>query len=97
MNSTVKTIFIILISSGIFTLLLNLLNKSNPEVFSFAQKIPENLKGKWFIRWIVLLILMFTVSLLVVIAGLNNNIGTIIIGFFIALTDLIFMKPKKTN
>jgi len=97
LNSTVKTIFIILMSSGIFTLLLNLLQKGNPEVFSFAQKIPENWKGKWFIRWTVLLVLIFTVTLFVVIAGLNKTIGTIIIGFLIALTNFILMNPKKAN
>lgn len=89
MNSTVKTIFIILISGGVFTLLLNLLKKNNPEIFYFIKKIPEPWKGKWFIRWIVLLILMLIIALLVVIVGLNDTIGTIIIGFFIALTDLI--------
>ena len=52
MNSTVKTIFIILISGGVFTLLLNLLKKNNPEIFYFIKKIPEPWKGKWFIRWI---------------------------------------------
>ena len=41
MNSTVKTIFIILISGGVFTLLLNLLKKNNPEIFYFIKKIPE--------------------------------------------------------
>lgn len=92
-----KTIFIILISSGIFTLLLNLLNKSNPEIFYFIKKIPEQWKDKWFIRWLILLILMSIVALLVVIVGLNDTIGTIIIGFSIALTDLIFKKPKKTT
>ena len=97
MNSSIKSIFIILISSGIFTLLLNQLYKSNSEIFSFIHMIPERWKGKWFIRWIVLLFLMFIVSVLVVIAGLNNTIGTIIIGFFISLTDLIFRKPKKIN
>lgn len=95
MNSTVKTIFIILISGGVFTLLLNLLKKNNPEIFYFIKKIPEPWKGKWFIRWIVLLILMLIIALLVVIVGLNDTIGTIIIGFFIALTDLIFKKPNK--
>jgi hypothetical protein len=52
LNSTVKTIFIILISGGVFTLLLNLLKKNNPEIFYFIKKIPEPWKGKWFIRWI---------------------------------------------
>lgn len=95
MNSTVKTIFIVLISSGIFTLLLNLLKRNNPEVLFFTEKIPESWKGKCFIRWIVLLILILIVSLFVVIGGLNNIVGTIIVGFFIAFTDFIFMKANK--
>lgn len=48
------------------------------------------------VRWAVLLVLMVIVSLLVV-AGLNDTIGSIVIGFFIALTDLIFRKPKGIN
>ncbi|HZK33144.1 MAG TPA: hypothetical protein VFC60_01470 [Tissierellaceae bacterium] len=97
MNNLLKTLLIMLIASGIFALLLNLLNSSNPEIFSFIDKIPERWKGKWFIRWIVLMVLMLTIALLVVIAGLNDTVGTIIISFFIALTDLIFRKPKKTS
>lgn len=97
MPSTIKTIFIILISSGIFTLLFNKLDKKNAEIFSFIDKIPQRWQGKWYIRWIIILILMFIVSILVVIVGLNDTLGTISIGFFIALTDLIFRKPRKTN
>lgn len=97
MNSLIKTIFIILISSGIFTLVLNQLYKINSDIFSFIHKIPKRWKGKWIIRWIVQLFLMFIVSVLVVNGGLNDTIGTISVGFFIALTDLVFSKPKKIS
>lgn len=94
MNGTFKNILVILISSGVFTILFNHLYKSNPDVLSFIQKIPEKYKGKWHIRWIVLLILMFLISILVVVGGLSNTIGTIMVGFFIALTDLIFIRKN---
>lgn len=85
-----KTILIVLGSSFTFYVLLFLLNNIKPEIFYFTQNIPENWKDKWFIRWIVLLVLMSIVSILVVYAGLNHTVGATIVGFFIALTDLIF-------
>ena len=97
MNSTIKTVLIILISSGIFTFLLNELYTTNPKIFSFIDKIPEGWKGKWFIRWIVLLLLLVIIAIFIVVVGLNDTIGTIISGFFISLTDLMFSKPKKIN
>lgn len=90
-----KTILIILGSSLIINILLKLLNNTNPEIFSFVNKVPKKWKGKWFIRWTILLILMSIVSVLVVIAGLSDIIGATIIGFSIVLTDLTFKKPKK--
>ena len=77
-------------------MLFILLNNTKPKIFSFTQKIPENWKGKWFIKWIVLLVLISIVSILVVYAGLNHTLRASIIGFFIALTDLIFKQTKKT-
>lgn len=97
MNHTLKTIFIILISSGIFTISLTQLYKMNPRAFSFIDKVPERWKGKWFIRCTVLLFLMFILSIITVIGGMNDTIGTIIIGFLIAFTDLVFSKTKRTN
>lgn len=94
-GATLKTILIVLGSSFTFYVLFILLNNTKPKIFSFAQKIPENWKAKWFIRWIVLLVLMSIVSILVVYAGLNHTVGATIVGFFIALTDLIFKKVKK--
>ena len=88
-------IIIIIISSGVFTVLLNILYETNPKVLSFIHKVPKGWKGKYLIKWIVLLFLMTIVSVLVVIGGMNDTIGTIIIGFFISLTDLIFGKPKR--
>lgn len=95
MNNLLKTTLIIAVSSGVSTLLLNKLYKANPGLFSFIDKIPERWKGKWFVRWIVLLLLMIMFSIIVVSGGLNDTIGTIIIGVFISLTDFILMKPKK--
>ena len=93
-NSFLVTLLIILISSGVFTFLLNYLYREKPELFAFIQKIPKGLRGKWFVRTIVLFLIMFTVSVLVVMAGLNDTLGSIIIGFFISLTDLIFIRSK---
>lgn len=94
MNPLLRTIIIILISSLVFTVLLNMLNRYKPKVFSFINKIPEGWKGKIFIKWIFLFLLMVIVSVIVVIGGLNDRLGTIIIGFCISFTDFIFDKPK---
>lgn len=96
MNSTLKTILIILISGGIFSFFLNLFKKRNPEFFSFTNKIPEEWKGKWVIRWTIQVAFMFMMAIIVVVAGLNDTIGSIIIGFFLALTELVFRKANKT-
>ena len=94
MNNLLKTVLIILISSGLSTLLLVQLNKTNPDLVSFIQKIPESWKGKLIVRWIVLMILAVLFSIIVVFGGLDDTIGSIIIGFFISFTDFIFKKPK---
>lgn len=96
LNPFIKNTIIIVISIGIFTLLLNKLYKANPKIFFVIGKIPEGWKGKWFIRWTVLLFLI-SISAVLIIIGSNEIIVTIISGFFIALTDLIFSKPKKMN
>lgn len=97
MNPLFKTVIVIIISSAVFTIILNQLYKSNSRALSFMNKIPKGWKGKYFMKWAVLLFLMFVVSLFVVVGGLNDTIGTIIIGFFISLTDLIFGKPIRKN
>lgn len=97
MNPLFKSIIIIVISSGIFTLLLNQIYKINPKIFSFIEKVPENWKGKWIVRWMVQLFLMIIVAVVFVYSGFNDTIGNIIIGFIIALTDLVFSKSKKTR
>ena len=97
MNPLFKTVITIVISSAIFTIILNQLYKSNSKVLSFINKVPRGWKGKYFMKWIVLLSLMFIVSLFVVNLGMNDTLGTIIIGFFISLTDLIFGKPMRRN
>ena len=97
MNPLLKTVIIILTSSLVSTVLLRVLHRSNPKIFAFIHKIPEGWKGKYLIKWIVLFLLMIVISILVVIAGLNNTLGTIIIGFFISFTDFIFDKPEKIN
>lgn len=96
MNPLLKTIIIIMISSGVFTILLNQLYKTNPKILSFIHKVPKGWKGKYFIKWTVLMFLIIIVSALLV-AGLNDTIGTIIIGFCISITDLTFAKPKRIN
>lgn len=97
LNDLVKTIFIIVISSGISTLLLNQLYKANKKLFSFTNKIPEKWKGQMLVKWIVLFFLMIIMSILVVIVGLNDTISKVIIGFIISLTDFVFGKPKKID
>ena len=95
MSPLLKTIVTIIVSSTIFTIILNYLHKSNSKALSFLNKLPKGLKGKYIIKWIVLLTLMLLVSVAVVIGGLNDGVGTIIIGFFISLTDLVFGKPVR--
>lgn len=93
MNSFLRTVLIILISNGIFTLLFNKLYKTNENIFSFIHKIPDSWKGKWFVRWVILVVIITIITLLVV-NGLNDIIGTIIIGFFMSLADIALNKPK---
>lgn len=91
---TLKTILIILVSSGVSILLLKQIHRRNTGIFSFIERIPKHWKNNQIIRWIVLLILIIIISVLVVIVGLNETVGTIIIGFLISLTDLIFTQHK---
>ena len=93
-NGFLLTLLIILISSGFFTFLLNYLYREKPELFTFIHKIPKSLRGKWFVRTMVLFLIMFVISVLVVMYGLNDTLGSIIIGFFISFTDLIFIRSK---
>ena len=97
LNSTLKTILIVFASSTIFTLILSQLHKISPKTFSLIKRVPEKWKGKWFIRWGVLLFLIVVISIIVVVGGFNDTVGSIIVGFFISLTDFIFRKPKKTD
>ena len=95
MNPLLKNVAIIVISSAIFTIILNGLYKSNSKLLSFVYKMPRAWKGKYLMRWMVLLSLMLLISVVVVIGGLNETVGTILVGFFISLTDLIFGKSIR--
>ncbi len=97
MNDLMRTVLIIVVSSFIFNLIFHQLYKINRGLFSFTKKIPEKWKGNWIIRWIIMIVIMTIISVLVVMVGLNDTIGKIIIGFFISFTDLILRKPKQIN
>ena len=93
-NNLLKTILIVVISSGLSTLLINQLNNTNPAIFSFIHKIPDKWKGNLLIRWVIQLILIILVSVIVVIGGLNDTVGTVFIGFLISFIDFLLRKPK---
>lgn len=97
MNPLLKTILIVVISSGISILLLNQIYKSNPKIFSFAENIPEGWKGKWYIRWAIQLFLIIIVAMIFIYGGLNQSVGNVIVGFIIALVDFVFSKSKRQS
>lgn len=90
MNPLLKTILIMFISNRISVLLLNQVYKIKPKLFSFIEKIPEKMKGKLLVRWIIQLFLITIVILVVDYSELNDTIGKILIGFLFALTDFVF-------
>lgn len=90
-------IIVFVISAGIFRALITVLSKNNPEIFSFVKEIPDSLKGKWYIRWGVFMVLILILSVSVVYLRLNGNASWVIAGFISAFTDFIFFKPDGGN
>ena len=92
-----KGIIILLISTLLFDILFILLNKSNPQIFSVFNKIPQKWKGKWYIKWIFVVLLLFNLTAIQVFTGLNDLIGYMIAGFILSLCDLIFKKTQEQS
>ena len=90
-------IIIFVVSSATFRLGIAALSRSNPEIFSFVDKIPDSLKGKWYIRWGTFIALVFILSIIVVGFNFSGNLSWIIAGFISAFTDFIFFKPNGGN
>lgn len=88
----IRGIIILLISSLIFDLIFIQLNKSNPQIFSLFHKIPEKWKGKWYIRWMVILALVILLTTIQVYGGINENIAYMITGFILSLSNFVFKK-----
>lgn len=88
-------IIILVVSRIIFDILLQMLNNSNPQNFSFIHKIPESWKGKWYIKWTFIIALLLIVAIIQVYAGLNELVGYLIAGLILSFFELIFKKTEK--
>lgn len=94
-NFFIRTILFVLVSSFLFDFLFMGIEKVYPKFFSITDMIPEILKGKWWIKFIFLFLIMFIIASFMLFLKLNYIIGSIIIGFFISLFELLLKKPKE--
>nr|WP_300001605.1 hypothetical protein [Tissierella sp.] len=92
-----KSIAILVVSATLFRIILLSLNSKNPNIFNFRKKIPDSWKGKWSVRWLALIILLFMFTIPLVYFNLNENLASVIGGFIIAFTEFILEKPKDIN
>ncbi len=92
-----KGIIALVISRLLFDIIFMQLRKSNPEILSIFDKVPERWKGKWYIEWAFILVLILVLSILEVYAGLNIIVGYVIAGFILGISSLIFKKPESQN
>lgn len=92
-----RGIIILIISRILFDILFIQLRKSNPQILSIFDKVPERWKGKWYIEWSFILILILILSTLQVYTGLNDLVGYGIAGFILGMSNLIFKKPETQN
>lgn len=90
-------IFIFILASIIFRLLIVTINKLNPKLLSFVNKIPDKWKGRWTVKWGVFIILVFLLAFPVIHFEINYSVSSIILGFINALTEFAFEKPKARN
>ena len=89
-----KGIIALVISRLLFDIVFIQLRKSNPQILSIFDKVPERWKGKWYIEWAFILVLILILSILQVYAGLNDIVGYGIAGFILGISSLIFKKPE---
>ena len=83
------------ISTLVFSLLLNRLKQYDLKILSFVNKIPSKWKGKWYIRWLFIILLLMITAPIVVYGGLSDMAGYIIAGFILSISDFAFRKTKK--
>lgn len=95
LDKNMQGIIILIISSIVFDIVLVRMYKSNPQVFSIFDKIPQNWKRKWYIKWIFLLILYALLSIIQVSLGISEVIGYIIAGIIFSLCSFAFRKPQE--
>lgn len=89
-----KSIAILVLSAAVFRVILVSLRSKNPSMFSFVKKIPASWKGKWSVRWLLLILLLFMFTVPMVYFNINENISSVIGGFIIAFTEFILEKPR---
>ena len=89
-----KSIAILVLSASVFRIILASLRSKNPNIFSFTKMIPDSWKGKWSIRWLVLIVFLFMFTIPLVYFNLNENLASVIGGFIIAFTEFILEKPR---
>lgn len=90
----IRGVFIFIISAAIFRLLFTALNRSNPKLFSFIDKIPESLKGKWYIRWALFLIVVLAFAYPVLSLGFNDTAASVIIAGVYSFIEFTLENPK---
>ena len=90
---TIKGILSLLISAFIFDSIFKKLDKINSRIISPFRIIPEKWKGKWIIKWIAIIILLFIPAIMVNEYGVNEILGNILSGFVISLCEFAFKKP----
>jgi cellobiose-specific phosphotransferase system component IIC len=77
----------------IFTILLHALNKSILKLFVPIQKLTSNFKRKQFIRGLSLIIVITICGSLANYYKLNDIYYGLLLGFFLALQNIIFENP----
>ncbi|NLY45835.1 MAG: hypothetical protein GX053_07595 [Tissierella sp.] len=90
-----KGIIILLISTVLFDILFIQLKNSNPQALSIFDKIPERWKGKWYIKWTFIILLLLVLSSIQVLVKLNDLVGYTMAGFILSVCNLALKKPEE--
>ena len=76
-----------ILSSVIFAIIFRLMYENNLSIQEIInEEIPSGIKGIWYIRWGIIVIVAVITAWLINI-GLSEILGSSIVGMFIALTD----------
>lgn len=95
---SVKGILALFVSRSVFDLLFIQLNKYNSKILFPLHRIPDKLKGKWYIKWIFILALVLILAVIeVYVVNLGYVTGSVIVGFIISICDYGFKVPKEAN